>query len=47
MDFVLAQNLIQMLFGFVNDSLFYLFFLVGKAPRVPAQITPDEIVIIL
>lgn len=38
MDFVLAQNLIQMLFGFVNDSWFLLFYLVGKAPRVQAQI---------
>lgn len=45
MDFVLAQNLIQMLFGFVNDSSFLSIYLVEKAPRVQAQITPDEIVI--
>lgn len=34
-----------MLFGFVNDSSFLSIYLVEKASRVQAQMTPDEIVI--
>lgn len=45
MDFASAQNLTQMLFGLVNDSSFLATYLAQQAPRVQAQISPEEIVI--